>query len=132
VSIVLINLKERILQFKKTHGIPPVDFYGRLISEIDQLGWQKLISIDSSLTTLELSLKWLFDLFLINFQRDSSNRQHILTIKLPADYPLVAPECSCDLPNSLDLVWNPKSSSIHDILQQYEKVEVASLPMVST
>jgi len=52
---------------------------------------------------------------------DKANRSHIVSIKMLADYPNTMPECTCDIPVGIELQWNPKNSSIADVVKQYEK-----------
>lgn len=57
----LIELKEileRILRAKRLTEMPPVNFYTKIIQEMDSLGWSHLVAIDDSLTSLELSLTY--------------------------------------------------------------------------
>ena len=50
------SYKEHVLRSKKEVEPPSVQYYPRLISEMDSIGWDKLISIDNSLTTLQIRL----------------------------------------------------------------------------
>ncbi|XP_017320097.1 E3 ubiquitin-protein ligase FANCL isoform X2 [Ictalurus punctatus] len=51
-------------------SIPPPQYYSQLITEIESLGWDKLIFIDTDFHTLKLKAE------------DSSHRQHVFTVKL--------------------------------------------------
>ncbi|XP_077960643.1 E3 ubiquitin-protein ligase FANCL isoform X7 [Gasterosteus aculeatus] len=51
-------------------SIPPPQYYSRLISEMETLGWSRLLFIDTEFRTLRLKAE------------DSSGRQHVLTVKL--------------------------------------------------
>ncbi|XP_036430194.1 E3 ubiquitin-protein ligase FANCL [Colossoma macropomum] len=84
-------------------SIPPPQYYSQLITEIEDLGWDKLLFIDTDFHTLQLSAE------------DSSGRQHAITVKLKAqgDYPAEAPECSADLPVPLAITWTPQSTLAH-------------------
>uniref|UniRef100_A0A3Q1BP46 RING-type domain-containing protein n=1 Tax=Amphiprion ocellaris TaxID=80972 RepID=A0A3Q1BP46_AMPOC len=79
-------------------SIPPPQYYSQLISEMETLGWDKLLFIDTQFRTLRLKAE------------DSSARQHILTIKLKSKHPAEAPECSADLPVPLALTWTAQST----------------------
>uniref|UniRef100_A0A3Q3GW81 E3 ubiquitin-protein ligase FANCL n=1 Tax=Labrus bergylta TaxID=56723 RepID=A0A3Q3GW81_9LABR len=79
-------------------SIPPPQYYSQLISEMETLGWDKLLSIDTEFRTVKLKVE------------DSSGRQHVLTIKLKSKHPAEAPECSADLPIPLALTWTPQST----------------------
>ncbi|KAG7269746.1 hypothetical protein CRUP_008966, partial [Coryphaenoides rupestris] len=66
-------------------SIPPPQYYSQLITEMETLGWDKLLFIDSEFRMLRLKAS------------DSSERQHILTVKLKARHPQESPECSADV-----------------------------------
>uniref|UniRef100_A0AAR2ITC7 RING-type domain-containing protein n=1 Tax=Pygocentrus nattereri TaxID=42514 RepID=A0AAR2ITC7_PYGNA len=82
-------------------SIPPPQYYSQLITEIEDLGWNKLLFIDTDFHTLQLSAE------------DSSGRQHAITVKLKPKYPAEAPECSADLPVPLAITWTPQSTLAH-------------------
>uniref|UniRef100_A0A8C5ASD1 FA complementation group L n=1 Tax=Gadus morhua TaxID=8049 RepID=A0A8C5ASD1_GADMO len=79
-------------------SIPPPQYYSQLITEMEMLGWDKLLFIDSEFRTLRLKAG------------DSSEREHILTVKLKAKHPEESPECSADVPVPLDMAWTPQST----------------------
>ncbi|XP_077960638.1 E3 ubiquitin-protein ligase FANCL isoform X2 [Gasterosteus aculeatus] len=79
-------------------SIPPPQYYSRLISEMETLGWSRLLFIDTEFRTLRLKAE------------DSSGRQHVLTVKLKPKHPAEAPECSADLPVPLAMTWTPQST----------------------
>src|SRR5690348_12841227 len=90
---------------------------------MEQIGWQRLSSIDSELTRLDIRLRY-NPIFLYQASRDQANREHIVTVKLPPDYPRSVPECTCDLPVNIELQWHSKTGSISHLLKQYEKVNL--------
>uniref|UniRef100_A0A8C5EZZ8 E3 ubiquitin-protein ligase FANCL n=1 Tax=Gouania willdenowi TaxID=441366 RepID=A0A8C5EZZ8_GOUWI len=81
-------------------SIQPPQYYSQLISEMETLGWDRLIFIDTDFRTLKLKAE------------DSSARQHVLTVKLASKHPAEAPECSSDLPTSLAITWTPQSTLV--------------------
>uniref|UniRef100_A0A8C6M2Y4 FA complementation group L n=1 Tax=Nothobranchius furzeri TaxID=105023 RepID=A0A8C6M2Y4_NOTFU len=93
-TIVEVCMKSRAGSF----AIPPPQYYSQLISEMETLGWDKIIFLDTNIQTLKLKAE------------DSSGRQHTLSIKLKSKHPAEAPECSADLPVPLNLTWTPQSS----------------------
>ncbi|XP_060782045.1 E3 ubiquitin-protein ligase FANCL [Neoarius graeffei] len=82
-------------------SIPPPQYYSQLIAEIESLGWDKLMFIDTDFHTLKLKAE------------DSSHRQHVFTVMLKPKYPAEAPECSADLPVPLVVPWTPQSNLAH-------------------
>ncbi|XP_047459788.1 E3 ubiquitin-protein ligase FANCL isoform X2 [Mugil cephalus] len=93
-TVLEVCLKSR----PECHSIPPPQYYSQLISEMEILGWDKLLSIDAEFRTLRLKAE------------DSSARPHTLTIKLQSKHPAEAPECSADLPVPLVLTWTAQST----------------------
>ncbi|XP_075933648.1 E3 ubiquitin-protein ligase FANCL isoform X1 [Anarhichas minor] len=89
-----VGLKSR----PECRSIPPPRYYSQLISEMETLGWGRLLFIDTEFRTLRLKAE------------DSSGRQHVLTVKLKSRHPAEAPECSADLPVPLDITWTPQST----------------------
>ncbi|KAJ8402697.1 hypothetical protein AAFF_G00363690 [Aldrovandia affinis] len=82
---------------------PPPQYYCQLIGEMETLGWDKLLFIDTEFRTLKLRAD------------DSCGRQHVIALKLKSKYPAEAPEFSADLPLPLSITWTPQSSlvSVH-------------------
>lgn len=61
-------------------SVPPAEYYTRLLSEMDAIGWNRLLHIDKSLTSIQLSTS------------DSKNRTHVVQLDLPKDYPAYPPK----------------------------------------
>ncbi|XP_036979010.1 E3 ubiquitin-protein ligase FANCL isoform X3 [Acanthopagrus latus] len=93
-TVLEVGLKS----FPECRSIPPPQYYSQLISEMETLGWAKLLFINTEFQTLRLKAE------------DSSGREHILTIKLRSKHPAEAPECSADLPIPLVITWTPQST----------------------
>ncbi|XP_034040214.1 E3 ubiquitin-protein ligase FANCL isoform X2 [Thalassophryne amazonica] len=96
-TILEVGLKSH----PKCRSIPPPQYYSQLISELETLGWDKLLFIDTEFQTLKLKAE------------DSSGRQHFITVKLKSKHPVEAPECSADLPILLAITWTPQSTLEH-------------------
>ncbi|XP_048060908.1 E3 ubiquitin-protein ligase FANCL isoform X2 [Megalobrama amblycephala] len=81
----------------------PPQYYSQLITEMEILGWDKLLFIDAEFRTLKMKAE------------DSAGRQHAITIKLKSKYPAEAPEFSADLPVPLIITWTSQSTlaSVH-------------------
>ncbi|KAM8852822.1 E3 ubiquitin-protein ligase FANCL isoform 1-T1 [Synchiropus picturatus] len=92
-TVLEVCLKSR----PECRAIPPPQYYSQLISEMEALGWDKLLFIDDQFRTLKLNAQ------------DSSGRQHVLTISLKSQHPAEAPEFSADLPIPLLLSWTPQT-----------------------
>ncbi|XP_048864116.1 E3 ubiquitin-protein ligase FANCL [Brienomyrus brachyistius] len=78
--------------------VPPPQYYTGLIAELESLGWDKVLFINTELSVLRLGAE------------DSSSRQHAITVRLGPKYPAEAPECSADLPLPLVVDWTPQST----------------------
>uniref|UniRef100_A0A452RST8 FA complementation group L n=1 Tax=Ursus americanus TaxID=9643 RepID=A0A452RST8_URSAM len=79
---------------------PPPQFYSSLIEEIGTLGWDKLVYVDTCLSTIKLKAE------------DASGRKHLITLKLKAKYPAESPDCFVDFPVSFSVSWTPQSSLV--------------------
>ncbi|XP_006083375.1 E3 ubiquitin-protein ligase FANCL isoform X3 [Myotis lucifugus] len=89
---------------QEIHALPPPPlFYSSLIEEIGILGWDNLVYADSCFSTIKLKAE------------DASGREHLITLKLKAKYPVESPDCFVDFPVSFSVSWTPQSSliSIH-------------------
>ncbi|KAM4590807.1 E3 ubiquitin-protein ligase FANCL isoform 2-T3 [Odontesthes bonariensis] len=93
-TVLEVGLKSR----PECRSIPPPKYYYQLISEMEILGWDKMLFLDMEFQTLKLKAE------------DTSGRQHILTIKLRTKHPTEAPGCSADLPVPLVITWTPQST----------------------
>ncbi|XP_065883470.1 E3 ubiquitin-protein ligase FANCL-like isoform X2 [Dysidea avara] len=103
------DLSEFIVEFKSLlnrvadcHHVvkqtPPPSYYQQLIEEINELGWDRVSYIDEGFTTIKISC------------RDSSNREHVLTVHLPEKYPSSPPMCVADLPVAFEPEWSSQDS----------------------
>ncbi|XP_077771592.1 E3 ubiquitin-protein ligase FANCL isoform X1 [Canis aureus] len=79
---------------------PPPQFYSSLMEEIGTLGWDKLVYVDTCLSTIKLKAE------------DASGRKHLITLKLKTKYPTESPDCVVDFPVSFSVSWTPQSSLI--------------------
>ncbi|KAJ0067079.1 hypothetical protein NL108_010246 [Boleophthalmus pectinirostris] len=79
-------------------SIPRPQSYSDLLSELETLGWDKLVFIDTDFRTLRLRAD------------DSSGREHVLTVHLKTKHPAEAPECAADVPVPLVFHWTPQTS----------------------
>ncbi|CAK6435105.1 unnamed protein product [Pipistrellus nathusii] len=89
---------------QEMHALPlPPQFYSSLIEEIGIIGWDKLVYVDSSFSTIKLKAE------------DASGREHLITLKLKAKYPVESPDCFVDFPIPFSVSWTTQSSivSIH-------------------
>ncbi|XP_013876949.1 E3 ubiquitin-protein ligase FANCL isoform X3 [Austrofundulus limnaeus] len=102
LSSFILELKTVLEVCLKSHpecrSMPPPQYYSQLISEMETLGWDKMLFIDTNFQTLKLKAE------------DSSGRQHVLNIKLKSKHPTEAPDCSADLPVPLNINWTPQST----------------------
>ncbi|XP_074062718.1 E3 ubiquitin-protein ligase FANCL isoform X3 [Macrotis lagotis] len=85
---------------------PPPHYYSCLVEEIETLDWDKLAYVDTSFSTIKLKAK------------DTSGREHIITLKLKTKYPAEPPECYVDLPLPFSVTWTPQSS-LKNIYSQF-------------
>ncbi|XP_068088521.1 E3 ubiquitin-protein ligase FANCL isoform X2 [Hyperolius riggenbachi] len=84
---------------------PAPQYYSCLVKDIESLGWDKLIFVDSEFSTLRLKIE------------DSTAREHVINVKLGARYPYKAPDCCIDLPVPFSVSWTPQSN-LQDLYKQ--------------
>ncbi len=82
-----------------------VDYYQMIIKELGEIGWENIVSLDESLSNIEILVK-------------ENQRQHILRVKLPSDYPhsKLHPKLEADTPvpfvfGSYSTIVNSKDKS---------------------
>lgn len=116
--------------------MPDESYYSKLLSELDTVGWDKLESIDPSLKSLTLILKYrnfyskfikffFFYVFIVIkrslLYSDSSGRKHKIYISLSFSYPQTPLTVQIDLPSSASKMSNP-TINFNDIISFYSKV----------
>ncbi|XP_015276690.1 PREDICTED: E3 ubiquitin-protein ligase FANCL [Gekko japonicus] len=84
-------------------ALPPPQHYSGLIRDIETLGWNKVVFVDPTFTTIKLKAE------------DSCGRHHQITLKLNPKYPTEPPDCLVDLPVQFTVLVDTQSSllSIH-------------------
>ncbi|KAK9907449.1 hypothetical protein WJX75_003949 [Coccomyxa subellipsoidea] len=111
----LRNILDKLLRFRPPLEPPPSSFYTGLISEIDDVGWERLDWLCLNLSALHIRIC------------DAAGRDHILKVQLPAAYPEAAPLVTAQLPEQVKLPpWQPGSSGLQDLVRHHE-LAIASL-----
>lgn len=104
------DIVSQLLRKVAPTGVSSPLFYDRIIKEMDAIGWQRLTSLDDSLTTIRIRVT------------DADTRHHIVTVKLEPSYPHVIPICTCDIPLQVSLSWwIPATSTLADIVHHYQQ-----------
>ncbi|XP_041020203.1 E3 ubiquitin-protein ligase FANCL isoform X3 [Juglans microcarpa x Juglans regia] len=83
-------------------------FYRSLYSEIEEVGWERLVRLGGDLTYLSFRIL------------DAKSRVHFVEIELDETYPKSPPRVSADVPYIFDLKWSI-SSRLKDVVQQFQK-----------
>ncbi|XP_069464153.1 E3 ubiquitin-protein ligase FANCL isoform X5 [Ambystoma mexicanum] len=86
---------------KNTHELhppPPPQYYSSLVNEIESLGWDKLVYVDTEFSTIKLKAD------------DTAGRKHLITLKFKTKYPVEPPDCIVDFPVPFTISWTPQSS----------------------
>ncbi|XP_022843822.1 E3 ubiquitin-protein ligase FANCL isoform X3 [Olea europaea var. sylvestris] len=83
-------------------------FYRRIYSEVEEIGWERLLKLQDDLTSLSFRLM------------DKKGRAHILEITLDKTYPKCPPAVSADVPYNFNLEW-PRNSSLRDVVRQFQE-----------
>ncbi|XP_019849844.1 PREDICTED: E3 ubiquitin-protein ligase FANCL-like [Amphimedon queenslandica] len=107
----LIDFKMLLNQIMSLQAqpLPPPNYYSRLISEIEEIGWNRLSHIDTKFQDIQITLN------------DTGGRVHVLSIHLPYKYPIEPPVCNAVLPLAFQPNWS-SSTTLADIVRQFEKV----------
>ncbi|XP_022093066.1 E3 ubiquitin-protein ligase FANCL-like isoform X2 [Acanthaster planci] len=93
---------------KAQPGVTMATRCSQVIHDVARLGWEKLSSIDSSFSSLQLICQ------------GPGGSKHYITVHLDAQHPIVAPTCSTDLPGeTFELLWTHQST-LADIYRQFE------------
>ncbi|XP_039385762.1 E3 ubiquitin-protein ligase FANCL isoform X2 [Mauremys reevesii] len=99
-------LEAALKNAQELHAPPPPEYYSYLVRDIETLGWNKVVYVDTGLNTIKLK------------GEDSCGRQHLITLKLNAKYPAEPPDCCVDFPVEFAISWIPQSSLV-DIYSQF-------------
>ncbi|XP_049640543.1 E3 ubiquitin-protein ligase FANCL [Suncus etruscus] len=96
--------------------LPTPQFYSSVTQEIEVLGWDKLVYVDSSFSTIKLKAV------------DDSGRQHLITLKLKPKYPAESPDCFVDFPVPFSLSWTPQ---VTDQPKLHTKIAILPSSLIS-
>uniref|UniRef100_A0A0D9VYH7 FANCL C-terminal domain-containing protein n=1 Tax=Leersia perrieri TaxID=77586 RepID=A0A0D9VYH7_9ORYZ len=88
----------------------PAAFYSSVFAQIEEVGWDRLVSGkgDGGVSCLVFRVL------------DDQGRNHLLEITLPMNYPACPPSLMADVPYLPQLQWS-KSSRLKDILCQFQE-----------
>eukprot|EP00051_Salpingoeca_urceolata_P013696 m.172972 g.172972 ORF g.172972 m.172972 type:complete len:413 (+) comp17866_c0_seq4:6314-7552(+) len=89
-------------------GARPTGLCTTLVRELDDVGWSRVRGLDASLSVLDL------------VATDRGGRQHHLRLRIPPQYPTLAPGCVADLPAAFEPTWSGSSCSLSSIVAQFE------------
>ncbi|CAH1792405.1 unnamed protein product [Owenia fusiformis] len=101
----IIERQLELMHFKRAVKQSP-SYYDRIVTDIEELGWDKLTSVDTEFRVLQLTAK------------DNAMREHTFKIELTNQYPVEAPRCTFDLPISFTPHWN-QNACLKDIYNQF-------------
>jgi len=87
----------------------PLQLYSGLITELQEIGWDRVLAVDDSLSSFQILLK------------DSADREHIITLKIPTDYPTSPPNCIADLPTAVNINWSRNTGTVAKVVELHEK-----------
>lgn len=95
------TLVEKLVKCKVQDEIQSLSLkiYSSLTNELELIGWDKLAYVNESFNVIKLK------------RRDSKEREHIVTVHIPEEYPDVLPKCSVDVP---DHVFHFKALNISE------------------
>eukprot|EP01080_Neovahlkampfia_damariscottae_P002977 gene2977-4987_t len=108
IETILFELKHIFekLCLKNQIELPTTNFYNKIISEIDEIGWSKIIDMNSDLSRITFELL------------DKKNRKHSILIKInPSEYPNSISEYELDLP----IIFNLKFKNLKEVLKKFKE-----------
>ncbi|KAH9304740.1 hypothetical protein KI387_009144 [Taxus chinensis] len=109
-TLEMKDILERIVGGVKSQvSWPSADFYRRVYSEIEAVGWEHVVNLGEDLTSVH------FRVF------DEGAREHVLEIGLPSKYPEVEPAVSSELPSAFELEWS-KEATLKHALDQFNEL----------
>jgi E3 ubiquitin-protein ligase FANCL len=91
--------------------LPFPEFYTALLRDVREVGWDRLLKLDPSLSTLSIDVS----------DDSKTARSHMVEFKVPQDYPTVTPCHIADCPDQVDV---GVAKSIAELVQKY----VSELP----
>lgn len=114
--VFLLELRDQIEHQMKTDavttdfesGLPPAQFYERILAEISQIGWKCVSSMNESMRVLDLAIS------------DSAGRKQVVNVTLSVDYPTHRPRCVTGLPVEFELQWG-NESTLGSVIRQFGK-----------
>eukprot|EP00026_Physarum_polycephalum_P004718 Phypoly_transcript_04741.p1 GENE.Phypoly_transcript_04741~~Phypoly_transcript_04741.p1 ORF type:complete len:368 (+),score=56.28 Phypoly_transcript_04741:925-2028(+) len=114
----MLELKNILDQIARTHTNKGTEgtstpihmqLYSTLVKELQEIGWDQVVELSPDLSSFKIRLL------------DSANREHVVSFKVPADYPASAPTCHAQFPVALEAKWG-RSVSLLQVLDQWKKV----------
>lgn len=85
--------------------------YNKLMADLDELGWSKVIDVSSDLSILKLRAQ------------DTQGRDHTMTLNVSSQYPSRPPTVSADVPLAFKSHWSYPGSgcTLLGLVQQFER-----------
>lgn len=104
-AVELAAIIEQLPSAPSLSTLPSETYYTSLISQLDEMGWDALASLNDSLSVVELTLQ------------DAAGRAHALTLELPFNFPRSPPSVRCQLPADFEVTWpaSAKSARSYDL-----------------
>lgn len=107
-ALEMKDILEHVVGVKSQVSLPSTDFYRRIYSDIEAVGWEHLVCLGEDLMSVR------FRIF------DRAGREHNVEITLPSTYPEVEPAVSSELPIAFELQWS-KEATLKDALNQFHE-----------
>eukprot|EP00455_Lapot_gusevi_P000870 TRINITY_DN10370_c0_g1_i1.p1 TRINITY_DN10370_c0_g1~~TRINITY_DN10370_c0_g1_i1.p1 ORF type:complete len:389 (-),score=22.54 TRINITY_DN10370_c0_g1_i1:89-1255(-) len=103
-----LDVSTSLTSANSSSAMPSSQYYMRLLSDIDELGWNYVQDLNHSLSSLKIAVL------------DKAGREHSFQLHLSSAYPVSAPRLVADLPVPLQLKWQPQATLL-TILHQFQQ-----------
>jgi len=77
-----------------------------IVREIEEIGWERVVALDETFQNIELAIQ------------DNAEREHLISLHVPASYPAHAPACRTQLPLPFAPTWR-YGGCLRDIVAQF-------------
>lgn len=101
------DILDRVAQSGLTEEAPQAGVVESIVSEIEEVGWDRVIDLSDTFQTIQLAV------------HDAAHRPHTLEVEFPSSYPHAAPRCRGALPRPFTPRWEV-GFALKDVIRQFK------------